>query len=513
MKAIKIIILSAVFAVAYTSAFAQNTNTTHNEEVANIWAEFNEYKNDVWKEYGEYRDKCNREYAEYLEEAWGEVSLQPADTMPKMKKIQPQVFKAEDSSTAPKIETAAGFFARVFSRGNREEFAKPIEEYREITSITEDDFNFTFLGTGLAVRVPDKKPKLKSLWGKHIADLWRTFSKKEDFNNMVFDCLQLKEKHNMCDWAYLKMIQAFASEWYGNNSNEETLLAAFIYTQSGYKIKLGKDDKKMYLLYASNYSIHDEQCYYIDDTRFYVAKNSKDDAGINDFLPDNLHVSKATMKHDTPLSLSINKNLVLDTNSFVGKNLHGKRFPTVVEKVKVNQNLVDFYNNYPRGFIGNTLGSQWVTYANAPISKEASDALYPKLRSSIAGKGTVESLNILLDFVQHAFVYKVDDQVWGTERIFFPDETLTYPYSDCEDRAILFSRIVRDLMQLEVVLIYYPGHLAAAVNINRSDVPGTYVLDQTGTKNYIICDGTYFGASIGEEQPQLRGAPKVIIQL
>lgn len=511
MKAIKTLIFTAILAAVSSAAFAQNEVTSHNEEAANLWAELDEYTQEAWKEYGEYRDQCNREFAEYLEQAWGKVSLQPADTMPKMKKIQPQAFKAEHTTTDVKIVTDAGFFANLFSKIGREIFAKPVEEYKEIESAQESDFNFKFLGTNMSVRVPAKQPKLKSLWEKHIADLWRTFSKKEDFNNMVYDCLQLKEKHNMCDWAYLKMIQTFAGEWY-NNSNEGTLLAAFIYAQSGYRIKLGADGTKLYLLYTSNYSLY-ESCYYIDDTKYYLAHNSNEGVGINNFLPDNLTVNRGSMKNDTPLSLSINKNLLLNVSSHEGKNLHGKRFPTVIEDVKINQNLVDFYNNYPRGYIGNSLRSQWVTYANAPLSKEASDILYPKLRYTIAGKDTVESLNILLDFVQHAFTYKVDNDVWGTDRIFFPDETLTYPYSDCEDRAILFSRIVRDVLQLEVVLIHYPNHLAAAVNINRDDIPGTYVLDQTRTKSYIICDGTYFGASIGEEQPLLRGAPKVIVEL
>lgn len=513
MKLLKTLLVSAIFTVAASDAFAQNEITSFQEEAAKLWAEQEEYTQEAWKEYGEYRDQCNKEFAEYLEQVWGEATLQPADTVPRMNKIQPQSFKAEYITTDPKIETAAGFFARIFSKGERGEFAKPVEEYQEIVAANEQGFDFTFLGTGMSVRVPEKQPKLKSLWGRHIADLWRTFSKKEDFNNMVYDCLKLKEKHNMCDWAYLNMIQQFAGQWYSNGSNEGILLAAFIYAQSGYKIKLGKDDQKIYLLYASEYNLFNEMSYYLDDTRYYVANNSNQEPGIKSFLPDKLNVSKASMKNENPLSLSINKNLLLNMSSEKGKDLHGKMFPTIVEDVKVNRNLVDFYKNYPRGFIGNSTRSQWVTYANAPMSKEASNVLYPKLRNAIAGKDTVESLNILLDFVQHAFTYKLDNDVWGTDRIFFPDETLSYPYSDCEDRSILFSRIVRDILQLEVVLIHYPGHLAAAVNINRDDIPGTYVLDRTHTKSYIVCDGTYFGASIGEEQPLLKGAPKVIVEL
>ena len=68
-----------------------------------------------------------------------------------------------------------------------------------------------------------------------------------------------------------------------------------------------------------------------------------------------------------------------------------------------------------------------------------------------------------MKFVE-TFEYKLDSEMWGVaDRAFFPDETLHYPYRDCEDGAILFTRLVRDLLGLPSALVYYPGHLAAAV--------------------------------------------------
>ena len=85
--------------------------------------------------------------------------------------------------------------------------------------------------------------------------------------------------------------------------------------------------------------------------------------------------------------------------------------------------------------------------------------------------------------------------MWGHDRAFFPDETLYYPYCDCEDRAILLSRIVRDILGLKVVLIYYPGHLASAVNFTEAGVTGDYVL--VNGLRYVICDPTFIGAPVG----------------
>lgn len=69
-------------------------------------------------------------------------------------------------------------------------------------------------------------------------------------------------------------------------------------------------------------------------------------------------------------------------------------------------------------------------------------------------------------------------------------------YGLCE----LFSRLVRDLVHLDVALIYYPGHLAAAVHFN-TPVNGDCTI--LGNRNYTICDPTYIGAPVGLSMPQL----------
>ena len=107
-------------------------------------------------------------------------------------------------------------------------------------------------------------------------------------------------------------------------------------------------------------------------------------------------------------------------------------------------------------------------YANTPMDSESEQTLYPALRAAIKGLSEKEAVERLLNFVQTAFVYEYDDKVWGQDRAFFAEETLNYPYCDCEDRSILFSRLVRDLVGIDVALIYYPGHLATAVRFTET---------------------------------------------
>ena len=105
-------------------------------------------------------------------------------------------------------------------------------------------------------------------------------------------------------------------------------------------------------------------------------------------------------------------------------------------------------------------------------------------------------------------VYEYDDKVWGGDRAFFAEESLYYPYCDCEDRSILFSRLVRDLMGLKVLLVYYPGHLATAVCFT-DNVIGDYI--SLNNQKYVVCAPTYIGAPVGATMPEMDNSKAKVI--
>lgn len=90
----------------------------------------------------------------------------------------------------------------------------------------------------------------------------------------------------------------------------------------------------------------------------------------------------------------------------------------------------------------------------------------------------------------------------------FADETLFYPYSDCEDRAILYSILVRDLLDLDVVLLHYPGHLATAVCFG-TELTGDHLT--IGDRRYTVCDPTYIHADVGQAMPKFKKIPAEVI--
>ena len=151
--------------------------------------------------------------------------------------------------------------------------------------------------------------------------------------------------------------------------------------------------------------------------------------------------------------------------------------------------------------------SRWAMYANTPLERGVKDQLYPPMKAKLKGLSQKEAVQQLLWWMHGAvdtegkiktadcFLYNYDENVWGCDRPFFGEETLFYPYCDCEDRSVLLSHLVRDLLNLDVVLVYYPGHLAMAVNFTEP-VKGDYVM--LDGRKFIVCDPTFIGGRVGD---------------
>lgn len=200
------------------------------------------------------------------------------------------------------------------------------------------------------------------------------------------------------------------------------------------------------------------------------------------------------------MSLLITGEQRLGSQMSESRVIRSERYPDMYVNSQVYNELIDFYNTFPTSELDGNFMTRWAMYANTPLSQKTRDILYPGLKKSIEGLSVEMAANKLLNWVQTGFVYEYDDKVWGHDRAFFAEETLYYPYCDCEDRSILYSRLVRDLLGLDVALIYYPGHLATAVCFD-GEVRGDAMI--INGKRFIVCDPTYMGAPIGAQMPDL----------
>lgn len=350
---------------------------------------------------------------------------------------------------------------------------------------TPQEFKFTFFGTPLKVRIDDRsKFKLKStmLNNKVISDAMKKIIKDKYLSTTLKDCLNLREDYYLCDWAYLQMLDKLCTDFFGGRCNESALLTGYLYSQSGYKMKFGysSDNSTLFMLFTCDQvvsglrvaSIYDELTK--DYQSYYVFNYSGDRFFFCDY----------TFPQEKAMSLYIKETPAFDKN--LKEYEHTSKIYKAGINYSVNQNLIDFYNTYPVPTTKGDPYTKWSYYALTPLSDEAKATIYPTIKKHTNGMKDFEAVNIILDLIQ-TYIYEKDDNVWGYDRAFFPDETLFYPYCDCEDRAILFARVVNDILGLETALIYYPGHLAAAVKF-KEDVKGDYIL-KDGSK-YTVCDPT-----------------------
>lgn len=354
---------------------------------------------------------------------------------------------------------------------------------------SQESFPVTFFRLTCPVRLTaGQKTALKGVDERSVSAAWSRLS-ENGCDNAIRDLLELRLKYDLCDWSYLLLIDQVAQQFCGKNTNEAVLLMAYLYCQSGYKMRLASDGSHLYMLYASQHMIYNKRYFYIDGTSFYIY---------GDCNASSLHISDVSFPSETPLSLIVGKEQKLGVDMSVTRQLTSGQYPAVSITLSENKALMDFYSTYPTSKLGDNDVSRWALYANTPICRQTREQLYPALRRAIGGKTTLQQVSMILNWVQTAFVYEYDDKVWGGDRAFFPDETLYYPYCDCEDRSILFSRIVSDLLGLEVALLYYPGHLAAAVCFEEN-VNGDYLI--IGGKKFVVTDPTYIGAPVGATMP------------
>ena len=469
--------------------------------------DFELFRQAIHKDFDSFRQKINKEYAEFLRNPWKEFKEEKPVPKPKDETVPPVVMpKDEPAPVNPEPKPVP--IVEVVPVPKPQPQPQPINPIEEVpvTPVTpvQPSVSFTFFGTTEKVRF-DKKNSihLPSLNENAIADAWLKLS-EEAYTNIIHDCLELRSKHELCDWAYLQMLRDVSESVCGKGTNESVLLTAYIYCQSGYQMRLAIDGQKLHLLVASRHHIFGQPYFILDGTNYYPFLRGGEN------INNQVQICAASFPKEKAMSLLVPKAQDFAVNYKGQRTIKSERYPNVVATIKVNQNLMSFYNTYPTSMLDDNIMTRWAMYANTPLAKDVKEQLYPQLRPLISGKSQLDAVNMLLNWVQTGFVYEYDDKVWGGDRAFFAEESLNYPYCDCEDRSILFTRLVRDLLGLKCILVFYPGHLATAVRFTDS-VNGDYIL--LNGQKYIVSDPTFIGAPVGRTMPDMDNQKAKVILL
>lgn len=481
-------ILLLIIALLPFLLFAQQTLEQYKQQQQ---AKYQKYKSGKQKQYDAYRQKINKDYAVYMAKQWTTYKSYAAKKNPKDQDLPTPAVK-QGNTPPPTDEIRYKLVITIVPY----EAPEPVVPIDEPPAEDKPTFGFSFHGTPCKVHLNETlKYKLADATEKSASDMWQHLSDPV-YDGLISDCLNLRKDLQLGDWGYINLLQTLTTKFYGSVSNEAILTQMYILTQSGYSSRIARTDNKWVLLVPFNAILYNYSYFSIDGKQYYILDKEKGSCSYYLF-------NQAFPKEQVP-SLRMNASPRLAYKAAASRTLASRRFPSLRVTITENLNLIDFYNEYP-------LSTKWDYYSAASLSEKTKQALYPVLKQQIAGKSAYDAANMLINFVQTAFDYQTDQQQFGYERPLYGDETLYYPYSDCEDRSILYSILVRELIGLDVVLLLYPGHLATAVNFPDNKAHGYHFTWKD--KVYTICDPTYIGADAGDCMPDFRTTSPEVVQI
>lgn len=461
-------------------------------------SDYEKWLNETTQNYQQFKDERDKEFTNYLKKAWKEMRLHHGlvrDETPKpidipvadvpddldldVSEEQKMPVKIDIPETKPvekpKIDIVVKPEVKKGKKVHFRYYGQPLEYYYD----------------------PSIKKTLSNPISKdNISDYWAAISNSQ-FEGVIKQLEKTRKAMELNDWGYALLVDSLSQKLF-RNKNDKTLFTWFVLVKSGYNARVAHDRSDIFLLIPSRQKIYDVVYFDMSGTRYYALG----------FKGERVNVKRVhTYEGGYPdaqqaLNLAIERDFKIKRKEKVRRlhfNYDGKYYQV---KLKYDLNTVKFFETYPQMEIDQYFRSSVNSYTAGPVLEQ--------LGKIVDGKDEVEAVNILLRFVQTSFKYATDQKQFGQENYLFPEETMHYTYSDCEDRSVLFAWLVRNLLDLDVVGLSYPGHIATAVKF-RESVKGDEVNYKGQT--YIISDPTYVNARTGMTMPDYQGAKATIIDI
>lgn len=494
-------IFSAILSLSIFAAFAQigdfgQFRKNMEEELDAKRAAYGAFSDSMKKDFDDFRKKANEDYARFMDREWESFKAFKAKPLPE--RPEPPVPFVKKDSTLPETRQLEAVEKEFQTKTEKPQAVNLVEFKIPIKSdagrdTTELSYTFDFYNTPCRTRqvhdfsmIDASELEAQKAW---------LFMSNNGYTSLADDCMRLREELNLNDWGYIELIGVLTEKMFGQNSNEAVMAQMFLLVQSGYKVRIAKSQGKMVLMVPFKDKIYSYSYVPMQDGWYYILNNNLTTSSFSVF---NLAYPKEQIA-----SVQLCRQPRLKNSPDTRRILQSRDYPGMKIEVKPNLNLVDFYNHYP-------VTDSWQNYVQASLSEEVKNQIYPLFNEKIDGKSKKEAAEMLLNFVQTAFEYMTDQEQFGYERPLFADEMFYYPYADCEDRAILLSVLIRDLLDLDVILLNYPAHIATAVKFDAPVAGNYFTVDGD---NYVVCDPTYIGASVGDCMPRYVGAKAEVIKI
>jgi hypothetical protein len=330
-----------------------------------------------------------------------------------------------------------------------------------------------------------------------MSNYWSAVS-RADYEPLVKQIEAQKKPLQLNDWGFALLVHKIARGINVSRSGEQAVLTWFILTKAGYNARIAYDSRRVYLLLPSRQQLFAAPYFTFDNVRYFALNFDGDKERLGRVFTYDGQYPGASKRLDMSLAHAINTGRI-EKDKYLSFKFQGRTYRI---RVAYDEETVSFLKTYPQMDIG--------MYFVADVNPATASPLLQQLKPLVEGKSEQDAVNLLLRFVQTAFQYKTDENQFGVENYLFPEETLHYPYSDCEDRSVFFAWLVRSLLGLEVVGLDFPGHVATAVHFNEP-VRGDSI--RFNNKRYVVADPTYVNASAGMTMPEYKNKSPGVIRI
>ena len=541
-------LFAAALILASVSAFSQDDEyqkyvERKNAELKKKQENYNKQIADKNQEYKDYVDRMNAEFADFVAKQWELFEEfkkeQLAYTEPKIEKApiaeEPvdnrDVVTEESKELEYKIDedlptvTNARYvlyvgnlfdnytlLTRLNKDGAEEVTLKPSPAPDPKPNISKKDDNaikLNFYGREVPLHV-DKKLMIKSNGVKEqdVADYFTNIAKNRNETKALWDELTVVvDNFGLNEWGYFCLLRTLSEQLF-TDINDRVLFCFYMLRNEGNfkaRVARGKDSGKLTLLIAidNSKSVYSYSFFRFADSEneavklkyytVYGGGKAKEAVYTYNFCKQDSDKKQ--------MGLDFYKNLNMGACDEI-RTVQLTKTRSV--KLPYNKAHIDYFNDVPM--------TVFPIYFENPIAIEAQKVLQENFNEMRDQYTPTQFIQMLLHFVQTGFEYKTDDEQFGYEKYFYPEEVFGYPYCDCEDRSALFAWLVQKYTNAKVIGLQWEGHVATAVCFGEdANVKGDGFM--YGGKRYYVCDPTYINASIGMAMPQFKGKTPKIIKL
>lgn len=473
---------------------AMESATTYADEGFKQWLQQEQ------SSFQQYKDERDKEFTEFLKTQWKEMELLKGfkrDESPKpvvMPVARPKQEPVVSPEPVPKPEPVV-----IKPAPPVIPIVKPVLPSQPKALTKGNKIVVEYYG-GQLVYYYDPKFKTRlsgNINEKTVSSFWSALS-LADYDGLIEQINSDARALQLNDWAFALLVHEVSKKIYHSNDNSQSLFTWFILAKAGYKSRIAYDTRKVYLLMPSQQQLFSVPYFTFDKVRYYAIRFDGRSQNLGQVYTYDGNYPGA----DKSLNMLLTTEMVPNNRTLKRKlsfNFNSSKYDITAA---YDKQRVDMMNTYPQ------LDLKW--YFKSMVSLSASTPLQNQLGEHMRGMSEQQAVNFLLRFVQTSLKYKTDEGQFGKENYLFPEETLHYPYSDCEDRSVLFAWLVKSLLGLEVVGLDFPGHVATAVHFNGQVTGDAVTYDG---KRYVVADPTYINASVGMTMPDYKNTKPEVIKI